>query len=130
MSAKDKFIQSIGFMKWVQLHPDDVKDIGGSAAKDSLVFLSPDVHSLHIVWTIPESQQAGLDFDTQWEVADYPYDDEESVRDFLENEIFDDAWESFYLKDKDCTSVLELLDSCDGIPQKIMPIKTIAQLGK
>lgn len=127
-SIKEKLVQSIGFMKWVQLHPDDVKDIGYVGAQNSLVFLSPDVHSLHIIWTIPEDQQAGLDFDTQWEIVDYPYDNDESVRDFLENELFDDAWESFFLKDKGCTSIFELLDSCNGIPQAVVPVKMIAQL--
>lgn len=86
-AQKRAFMNKIGFIKWAQIHPDDVASLSYFSPGCGRVFISPDVHSLHIVWEEPE-QPSGQRL---WhEIEDYPYEDQ-SPSEFLDDHVFDDC---------------------------------------
>lgn len=89
-TLKRAFMNTIGFLKWVELSADDVYELGLSGAAGigiDRVFLSPDVNSLHICWTDRDNW-------IMHEIADYPYPSEPvTIAEFLEDEIGGDSWD-------------------------------------
>ena len=87
---KKTFMKKIGFLEWAQLHPDDVKTLMAyEEGYCGRVFISPDVHSLHIVW-----EEIGNPDPTErlWhEIQDYFDLFAETPADFLNSHVFDDA---------------------------------------
>jgi hypothetical protein len=87
-NIKRAFMSKIGFLKWAQLHPDDVKTLlAYEEGYSGRVFLSPDVHSLHIVW-----EEIGNPDEKLWhEIQDYFGLFAETPVEFLNAHVFDDA---------------------------------------
>jgi hypothetical protein len=100
MDIRFFFTNRIAFLKWAELHPDNVKELDNFShvADTSRVFLSPDVNSLFILWDDGEW--------IQYEIADYAR--HETWQDLLNEETFDDAWESF--EETGERKLLELMD--------------------
>jgi len=80
------FIKVVPFLTWAQLHPQDVESLD-SGAYIERVFISPDVHSLLMLW----EEGPGMWAHTR---ADYAAFD--SVRELLNAEVGDDSEETFY----------------------------------
>ena len=102
----------IGFLEWAEL---DVKECADKLCTDSSlqhIVVSPDVHSLHIVWVEPDGAICH-------EIADWP-GDEVTVSEFLSEEIGDDSWEC--LDDEDFDN---LIPDFGGEVKKL----TLAELG-
>lgn len=115
---KQVFMETVSFLKWARLPDEDVRSLAGGGYFDGItnVFISPDVHSLHIVWEEPGGVIAH-------EIADYPYDGEMTVTEFLADEIAADSWE--LIEDKDVYSVLS--DFKDWTAENT-PVITLARL--
>lgn len=118
MTLKQQLMNKIGFLKWVELSRESIMELS-FYEYPGRVFLSPDVHSLHIVWTINESRAI------QHEVADYP-DSGVTLRDFLEDEIMDDAWDT--LEDVDDNEVYEWLSTHATVTADTVNVVTLADL--
>ena len=82
MVMRDVFMSSIGFLEWKQLWPADVQKLTGGRTDIGRVFLSPDVHSLHVVWEEGD--------EVRHDVEDY---DGRLVEEFLADSIGDDSYE-------------------------------------
>lgn len=93
MTVRQQLMNRIGFLKWVELSQKAIAELELYDNPDR-VFLSPDVHSLHLVWTIKS------DAAIQHEIADYP-DLNVTLTEFLEDEIMDDAWDTYVSVDVD-----------------------------
>lgn len=105
MNIKKQLMEMIGFLNWAEVKPEDVQQITFEPGKNywekgGQVFLSPDVHSLHLLWTWPEDQEACH------EIADYPDDNEISLEEWLSNEIFDDSWDVISLKNQTAYDIM------------------------
>ncbi len=96
---KQVFMETVSFLKWARLADEDVQSLTSGGYFDGItnVFISPDVHSLHIVW----EERGGV---IAHEIADYPYDGEMTVTEFLADEIAADSWE--IIEGQDVYSVL------------------------
>ena len=116
---RQKFVDTIGFLKWARVHEDDVRKFEqGDIVSD--VFVSPDVHSLHILWVENDDY-------LHHEIADYPYDDDVTVFDFLDAEVGDDSWDMFEPGDHD---LLEDLNDYGNEFASLdeVPVVTVKQL--
>lgn len=81
--AKEFLMEKIGFLQWARL---DVEFMNEYCYEQPETIISPDVHSLHIIWKWDD----GI---IQHEIADYPYvDDYEEFLEWLAEEIGDDAY--------------------------------------
>lgn len=76
-----EFHSKVDFLKWVQLDPKFVEKISYIDPKYK-VFISPDVHSLHIVWEEPKDEEGN----TIWHQIQN-YEDDMSALEFLEMEM-------------------------------------------
>jgi hypothetical protein len=85
MNTKRFFMENVGFLKWAKLSKDVLDELTyGNDVEEA--FVSPDVHSLHILWV----EKTALRGDKlQHEIADY--DEDVMPIDFLDNEVGDDA---------------------------------------
>lgn len=111
---KQVFMEAIPFINWARLSDEDVAKLGVHGIKS--VFISPDVHSLHLVW----DEGNGV---IGHEIADYPYDNTVTVFDFLASEVGDDTWELI-----EGQGVYEVLsDYKDWTPENT-PTVTLARL--
>ncbi len=101
------FLKGIGFMEWVQLHPDDVKklpiyDVGCH----SRVFICADVNSLQILWE--ENDQESGRVAIAHETVDY--DAYSSAQKLLDEQVFDDSQQYW----EDGRSIWTLTNDCLG----------------
>jgi hypothetical protein len=117
--VKAKLMNKIGFLKWAQLHPDDV-ELVAHAGYDGKVFLSPDVNSLHLIWTLPDTSE------WQHEIADYPDDPGDSVYKFLDEEVLQDAWETEPLT----RSIYRILSDYADYNEETMPVIGLDELDR
>lgn len=118
---RQKFMDTVGFLKWARVHEDDVREFDfGDTVDASRVFVSPDVHSVHIVWLEDDGY-------LRHEIADYPYDDDVTVFDFLDAEVGDDSWDMFEPGDHD---ILEDLNDYGNEFASLdeVPVVTVKQL--
>lgn len=118
-TVKQQLMQNVGFMKWVEVKREDVINILGHRNFDGQVFISPDVNSLHATWTLPSENL------WQHQIADYPYDDETPLLEFLEDAILYDAYETEDL-DRD---IYEILSDYGTWTKANTPVMSLKQLG-
>lgn len=83
---KQYLMSKVGFLKWAEVHPDQVAQLTMATGHGERLFISPDVHRFCLLWVFGDES-------IQYEFVDYvEYDSLEAA---LDNEAFDDAWESF-----------------------------------
>jgi len=93
MDYRHRLIETLGFLKWLRLDDDGLEKARSCAGPGlKSVFLSPDVHSLHLVWVWEGGE-------IQHEIADYPdeweLEDNGGLRKWVLDEIGGDYWETF-----------------------------------
>ncbi len=117
---------NIKHLDYVELHPDDVNKFAKEKNVPEgmyRVFLSPDIKSMHIIWAALE------DKDISWshEIADY--ESYKNLTAMLEEELFDDSWDSG--DELDWDAMYELLsdwgDYSSANPPQMMKIKDIVK---
>jgi len=109
---KQVFMDQIGFTDWKQLRPEDVLELTGRSDIGK-VFLSPDVHSLHIVWEEDEH--------VRHEVADY--DEDQAIGEFLGEHIGDDSWD-----DHEGADIYELISDFGNESAETTAVISLAEL--
>lgn len=92
---KSILMNKIGFLNWGLVDHNYIKaSLGFPDFTQGDLFISPDVKSFHLVTVEYERVPQSNRYFWTWchEIVDYP--DYETLFEALENEVFDDAWDS------------------------------------
>jgi hypothetical protein len=107
VSIKHHIITALGFLRWSRLDDEGLKEVRSHVGNELKgVYLSPDVHSLHIVWQFSDGVICH-------EIADYPYDDSyeaDALVEWFINEVGDD-----YMEEIEGQSIEEVLSDYNDI---------------
>lgn len=82
-------IDTIGFLNWTKVDPEYIKflNLDSIGVDPDKVYISPDTNSLHIAWM---EVGVGVVFH---EMADYPYNGEMTLDEFLSDNIGGSSWD-------------------------------------